>query len=708
MANDGDRNEGQIILRDGDSGLEVAFGADGQILELRGRECAWHLRFPCYGWSLRMEWTENDPEHLIPSGVAEIAQPDAQSVVMVVDRMVGRDRREVQVFVRIEWRVQDGLLQGRLLSTELPADLQPIALIFPDLRVPYGKDVQWVVPNDIGMIIDNPCATQVEAEGMTGQLRCRAHMQFAAWLENGVGLYIDSRDTEGWIKKIQLRVGQQTAQICIEHLLPQPEDGAPQFPDYSVSIAPFNGGWYEAARIYRPWAMQQKWASRGPDERRGTYFAELACWLWNRGRIDNVSPATKEIARRLGLPVALDWYWWHKKPYDTGYPDYFPPREGHDKFCAAVKDLQENNIVVQVYTNGMSWDQAEPDWETEGKNSTVVMRTGEHFGIVFNTWMNRRLMQMCGAAQGWHERAQRNADSAAELGLDGLYMDMIAIAGGVWPCYSTEHGHVPGGGPYAIQGFRDLFAKIKKEHPNLLLTSEGVREMFQDLLEAGITLSPSCERLGGAAGCKGQNRIPLFLAVYHGHAVLFGNYAHIDGITPYDELWPPEKRTDPADEKDWHAICPDQFALELARTVAFGCQPLVTNLKMEHLTAPKFAADVEFFLDISRFYHAHREWLLWGEMLAPGEVHCDTVEVTCIQRQIFTPPESIEPFVVQRPAVFHSAWRAPDGQAGLVLINYTRQEQSVTVERADGLTPVEGGMKLTLPARSMRFVALHE
>jgi hypothetical protein len=200
--------------------------------------------------------------------------------------------------------------------------------------------------------------------------------------------------------------------------------------------------------------------------------------------------------------------------------------------------------------------------------------------------------------------------------------------------------------------------------------------------------------------------VPLWAAVYHGHGVAFGNYAHIDGITPYDELWPVEGRTDSSKEPDWHTICPDQFAMELARTVAFGCQPLMTNLTMEHLADPRFEADIAFFLEICRFYHAHREWLLWGEMLAPGQVEGETVDVTCIARLIFTRPETIEPFTVRQPAVFHSAWRSPDGRAGLALINYTRQEQAVAIQREDGLIPVTGGVEMVLPARTMRFVPL--
>jgi hypothetical protein len=132
---------------------------------------------------------------------------------------------------------------------------------------------------------------------------------------------------------------------------------------------------------------------------------------------------------------------------------------------------------------------------------------------------------------------------------------------------------------------------------------------------------------------------------------------------------------------------------------------MATNLTMRHLTEPEFAADVAFFLDVCRFYHAHREWLLWGDMLTPGVLHCNQVEVSCIDRNIFTRPETIKPFTVQRPAVLHSAWQAPSGDKGLVLINFTRHAQTVTVARADGLAPA-GGVEITLAPRSMRFVPL--
>lgn len=693
------------LLRD-EAGLVVRISELGHIVSIERNGAVQTLAEGCFGWSLRMGFDDQAPEMLRPCAAARITQMDARRLHVEFDRMRHEDGREVEVSVGLTWELVDGLLQGRIEHVELPEGLLPAALAFPDILLPYSDNAQWVVPRDIGVLIDNPLADAVDAPDMSASRRERAHMQMTAWLAEDAGLYLDARDPDGWMKSLLLRVGRQTVELCIEHVLPQPLTGQPEFPGYSVSVASFAGGWYEAAQIYRPWALQQEWASRGPDQRRNTYVAELACWLWLRGRIDNVCPAAKEVARRLNLPVAVDWYWWHKHPYDTSYPDYFPPREGAETFKAAVADLQQSNVSVQVYTNGMSWDREEPRWETEGIKCTTVLRDGEYWGHVYNTWMNRKLMHTCGAADGWHRQALITAEGVAALGLDGLYMDQIAIVGGTTPCYSTEHGHVPGGGSYGVQGFREIFRKVRAAQPGLVLSSESVAEVYQDLLDCCITLQTSWEASVGVAGCKGTTLIPLFQAVYHGHAVVFGNYSHIDGITPWDYFWPEDARPAPSEEQDWHALCPDQFCLDMARTVACGCQPLATNLTMDHLNDPVFADDVAFFLDLSRFYHANREWLLWGEMLHPGTVDCAQMDVTCIQRSIFTRPSTIKPFTVQRPAVLHSAWRAHDGEAGLFLFNYTREEQTVTLTRPDGFVPEDGETTLRLPPRSMRLVRL--
>lgn len=312
------------------------------------------------------------------------------------------------------------------------------------------------------------------------------------------------------------------------------------------------------------------------------------------------------------------------------------------------------------------------------------------------------------------------ANEVSRLGLDGLYLDQIAFGGGQCPCYSSKHGHMPGGGYYGVAGYRQLLQKIRKQFPNLVLSSEGTLEFFNDILDANITLSPSFERCRFYSGELKHHMtpIPLFSAIYHGLAVCFGNYAIIDAIPPYDEYWPKEGRTPHEQEKNWHALCPDQFAMEIARTVSFGIQPMAANLTMEHLVNPDFAADIDFLIDLCKFYHANNDWLLWGEMLPPGVVKCPDVQILCVERGVFTKPQDapVEPWILS--PVFCSEWKNNKGDSAAFMINYLRHAIEFDYlppagYKSCGLletaVAVPGNMlRITMPARSMLKVQLEE
>jgi len=238
------------------------------------------------------------------------------------------------------------------------------------------------------------------------------------------------------------------------------------------------------------------------------------------------------------------------------------------------------------------------------------------------------------------------------------------------PCYNRKHHHAPGGGSYQARGYRKMIKDIRKKYPHLQLSTENCNEIFMDCFESGIILSPSMER------CCNQEWIdsfPVFTAVYHGANTLFGNYALLDGIPPWDPLWPPRDRW--KNEEDWHAVCPDQFALELARTVSWGMQPTVCNITMEQINDPKYAEDYQWIVDISRFYYQNRQYLYDGTLLDPSGFECRNIPVKFLQRGLFTTEEKKNIMLRERPAVFHNLWQAPDGRQALILINYTRQEQ---------------------------------
>lgn len=632
---------------------------------------------------------------------------------------------DVRAEVTVSWWLQAGLLHGSLAVRDLAPEWTLKAVVFPDVCLGHtdAADTRLVIPRETGWLLERAAAGLFEAPGAPGEFACdyagMVHMQCLAWLNGRYGLYTDCRDPDGWIKSWRLTRGipgtfrLQTCHLAPRRLAPPGSFALP----YPITLGSFEGDWYDVARLYREWALTTPWARRGPEQRRRSFYGKLACWLWNRGHSSTVGPPARELARRIGAPVALDWYWWHQHPYDTEYPDYFPPREGTATFAAAVRDLQAANVFVQVYTNGMCYDRDGKAWAEAGPASALVEENGEYHAPAYNVFMHHRLADTCGASTAWRRIVLGLADQAAALGLDGLYLDMIAAVGGGRPCFHPDHGHAPGGGCYGVQGFRQTLREVRTAHPDWPLSSEATLECYMDLLDGYITPGLSLERIKWQADMYGgaAQPIPLFNAVYHGRCACFGNYSLLDGVPPFDDLWPQQFRTPAAAEKDWVALCPDQFAFEFARTVVFGNQPMVANLKAEHFADPRLQADLEFVVSLCRLYHAQREFLLWGDMLRPGAVACPEIRVRFLQRFIFTHPGE-ETYTERRyPAVLHSAWRAPDGRQGVLLVNYSREAAAVeyqpppgthTAALPAGLTDNNGAISGNLPARSALWLPL--
>jgi len=703
----------------GAGGSTAEFTDHGDLVSFVSRGVSRRLFAPSPCWALAPAAPDPGAAVLAPPvGSGEVVRSEAGTLDVVFREVVAPDGATTSVFVRVRWYLEDGLLRGRIRLEGLPEGFVLHALIFPDLQVSVTPEGRLILPRLEGVVIHDAGA-RIEREGKRAKFAFRypgqLSMQCLGWAEKGDGLYLDSRDVQGWSKEYRVTGrGAGIAGLQIWHFAPrEPLDGRFDLP-YGISIGGFDGTWFDVGRVYRRWALQTRYAARGPEERRQTWIADVACWVWNRGRVADVCPPVRELASRLQLPVALDWYWWHKHGYDTEYPDYFPPREGEAALRDAIQDLQARGVYTQVYTNGVGYDMDGKAWLPDGPECAILLENGEIMAVVYNVYTKHRLAHCCGASEIWHRKVRDFVRKARALGIDGLYIDMISNVAGARLCFHPRHGHAPGGGFYQVEGFRRLWRELRREHPGFVFTTEAPAEVFADLVDGFITINTSNERLGDV-----YDPIQLWNAVYHGRAVCFGNYALPDGIPPYDELWPPEHRRRPEEEKDWRALCPDQFSIELARTLVGGIQPMVANLKMEHFENPEYADDMRFLVDVARFYHAHREWLLWGEMLPPGELDCRACSVRFLQRMIFTPPGREKIIIKSQPAVLHSAWQAPSGQAMLFLVNYTREPQPVRFACARGLrisSPLPEGFRDvsageiegTLPPRGCAAVPLEQ
>ena len=453
----------------------------------------------------------------------------------------------------------------------------------------------------------------------------------------------------------------------------------------------FRGGWFAAARLYRDWVRTQPFWQKAATRPRGR-LADIALWFWNRGASGKVIPPVERFMEDAGVPAALDWYWWHRIPYDTEFPDFWPPREPEESFRAGVARCREKGIYVQPYVNGMTWDKDGASWKEGGEEGRLVNRDGTDLAVMFNVFTRHRLAWMCAEAPRFQERQRRTIRTLAGCGFDGVYMDMINNA--AWgSCWNPAHRHAPGGGTLIVDGYRAFVEAVRADNHGLRLASEDGNEAFLETFDAAISLYGSYERLTGSVPPRCEF-VPAFNAVFHSCFTTFGSFATIDGIPAWDETWPADRKW--THEEPWERLFPDQFAVELARGASWGVQPCVHNFRLEQSRDPRFAEDYAFMVATARFWHANRPWLLYGEMEAPGRLDVSARRVSFMVRSTYSKQGDYR--VVDHdglPAIFHSVWTAPDGRKAATLVNWTRELQPYRLE-LDAHPALSG----TLPARS--------
>lgn len=502
-------------------------------------------------------------------------------------------------------------------------------------------------------------------------------MQYSAMISSAGSYYFDTRDTDFYFKACEYHAIENCSKIRYIGIHPLPLDGRSHLhykSRYSSSIGFFHGGWFEAAQIYKKWAFRQKWASRLPINRR---LRDIGMWVWNRGGAEDVIKPVEKLQNDSGVPVALDWYWWHQSAYDTSYPFYWPPREGVAAFKKSVARLNKQDIFTQVYLNGMTWDMDAEHWENGGSKSAIIDDNGKVKAVMFNVFAKKRLAWMCGHDNiPFRKIIGNTVKKLRKIGLSGVYLDMIGYVSNN-ACYNREHSHFPGGGNHQIRGYRKMLKDIIKANPELPLSTEEPSEAYMDLFDSNISLTGGCERLTGNTIVE---PVPAFSAVYHGITAMFGNYALPDSRPPFDPKWP--KCAVWKEEKEWHKLYPDQFFVEVARTVVWGLQPTVANLRYKHTVDDVFKEIYDFLICTSRFYHLHRDFLFDGTMMSPGILKTKKIKIDFLKRFIFTKEGGQTVLQKKMPAVLHSLWQARDGRLGLILVNYSRKNQSFEFENS--------------------------
>lgn len=588
------------------------------------------------------------------------------------------------VVVDVVLRLEDNVPCGRWeLGVSKPASLTISELHFP--RIPHlaAHDGEFLaVPLWTGQCLPNPRSVLCASKG--GRLAWNypglMALQCVAYgAANGSGLYAACDDTAAFRKTFAFS-GDDSSQVDFE-VIHYPENGAKDIAKwrvpYAVTLGALHGGWYDAAERYRQWAMGQPWVKESR-LRRGlvpAWLTDTGLWLWNRGRSDGVLPPAVTLQEALGLPVRVFWHWWHGCPYDAGFPEYLPPREGEAAFREAVENAHQHGVKCIVYMNQRLWGMSTDSWRTKGAEQYAVKaEDGTVHPEVYNIFTKSPMASMCIATPFWRDTYAGIAERAImQFGVDGIYMDQACDS---MPCYDISHGHSVGGGRYWLDGFRSLSSNIRlhAEGRPIMLAGEGCCEAWLPYLDAMLTLQVSKERY--SAPTDPWEPIPFFHAVYHPVATTYGSYSSLT-MPPYDGLWPresaPKEPLVLLDRKFSH-----QFYLEQARAFVWGQQPTLANFLPNQLVDR--AEELQYVMRVAKVRHLAEKYLAQGEFLRPPEVTAPTATSPFSRLSIYAGQgEHLTEFTKTYPTVLASAWRAPDGDLGIAVASLADDSVSASL-----------------------------
>lgn len=530
-----------------------------------------------------------------------------------------------------------------------------------------GQNDYAITPWRGGHEVKNPAQNMVFPQfGTTFRLPFQGSMQlFPYYTENGNGIYFASEDEEGNLKRIEMTGNGNELHYRYNQEVPGIfTPGVDYDSPYPMRLGVFKGKWFEAAQIYRQWAIQQEWAERGKVE----FRTDIPAWIkdtqlitTSNGDVPKTSNEWVQAFTQLKDYYDLNYLavWWQGWFTDA---TYMTPQPGINTTTNALKNV---NIFSFPYIHSTA--RVATDGPSSGyQNARVIQLNGNPIQL----GSDYQGAYILNPSEPYTRNSFRGtAQVAANNGSIGIYWDVPEE----FTDYSTNRNHPPGGGDYFTQGNRLLLQGMRDEMKQIdsragVLFPEAAQEDYIDVMDFMMTDFISYP-------ITTQNQfaskfIPLFQAVYHDYILTYLSADRLYSIGV----------SHPDDYDAIHAIGFTAGNILASREDCFiaGASggPICQALGTGQLTInmPIMQNHVQFMKRMIQARQYARKFLAYGKMMQPLTFSSNT--------NIYTFGDSVVPGEVDKQLeiadVLGSVWKSNNDEIGIVLTNHTAQTKSIT------------------------------
>ena len=260
------------------------------------------------------------------------------------------------------------------------------------------------------------------------------------------GLYFATHDPDASLKTFSFLPSADSVGLSVR--VAPPNSAAPQ-PQAGVAfpfvLGVFSGDWWDAAQLYRAFALTAPWTAQSIRERSDwpRWLQDVQVWVnsgWQghdvfnstQGDPDVVLQRVTAIQQRFGLPrgaLALHWYVFQRSnSFDQYYPVYFPAK---DNFTETVAALQSQGVQVFPYVNGRVFDTGTDRWTVDDAQRFAAKyhapQLDGDLSVYYEEYGNDvRFAAMCPATRYWQQTYADALDTLVHThGVHGTYVDQV-------------------------------------------------------------------------------------------------------------------------------------------------------------------------------------------------------------------------------------------------------------------------------------------
>ncbi len=533
--------------------------------------------------------------------------------------------------------------------------------------------------------------------------------QFQAYLVDGFGLYMGAQDPERGLKVIDFYDGPSvdsadgtsdqadgtsdqyatpgthaplTAVIRIYCGVYPGEDYRMKFP---VIWKFFEGGWEDAAEIYRKWFED----NLPPAVMRTSENRKLPEWYFGaplvvsypvRGIHDmdemkpnalfpycRALPLLSEIREKAGTDLlVLLMHWEGTAPWAPPY--VWPPYGGVEEFNRFRDALHEAGDKLGVYCSGFGYTiksnlvddySCEEKFEKDGLQAAMCV--GPDGRLVKSEICpgQRSGYDICPASPKGRETVNEAYKPLFRSGIDYAQILDQNHGGGQYLCYSREHGHPPVPGAWMTRSMQELLSGWNREAGNMLL---GCESAAAEPFAGNLLFSDNRFELNWHIG----HPVPLFTYIYHEYLRNFmGNQVSSPFLQGENTLFLRLAYSFAAGDCMTIVLTPDGRIMD-----QWGGRDFDTLPDREEVLA--------FISRLTAFFSGEAgRFIARGRMVKAKPFDCPTHSYNTYSRG------------VDVPDVFSSAFSL-DGRTMQIFVNHTDKDVQIEV----------GGQPLTVPARN--------